>query len=62
MATKDEGAFWSIIGYLLSGFLIWGGIGWLADHFLGTHILFLVGMLMGTVASLFLIWLRFVKE
>lgn len=62
MATKDEGAFWSIIGYLLSGFLIWGGIGWLADHFLGTRILFLVGMLMGTVASLFLIWIRFVKE
>ncbi|GDX22717.1 hypothetical protein LBMAG09_06920 [Actinomycetes bacterium] len=62
MATKDEGAFWSIIGYLLSGFLIWGGLGLLADHFLGTRILFLVGMLMGMVASLFLVWIRFVKE
>lgn len=61
MATKDEGAFWSIIGYLLSGFLIWGGLGLLADHFLGTRIL-LVGMLMGMVASLFLVWIRFVKE
>ena len=28
---NEEGALWSIMGYLLSGLLIWGGIGW-AQH------------------------------
>ena len=28
MATRDDNAAWSIIGYLLSGLLFWGGVGW----------------------------------
>ena len=35
MATKDEGAYWSIFGYLLSGLLIWGGVGKLLDNWAG---------------------------
>ena len=26
---QDEGAAWSIFGYLLSGLIFWGGAGWL---------------------------------
>ena len=35
MAVNDEAAFWSIIAYLISGFVFWGGAGAIADHFLG---------------------------
>jgi hypothetical protein len=27
-SQNEENALWSIVGYLLSGLLIWGGIGW----------------------------------
>jgi ATP synthase protein I len=25
---SEDNAFWTIFGYMLSGLLIWGGIGW----------------------------------
>lgn len=56
---NEEGALWSIMGYLLSGLLIWGGLGWAADHWLGTHFFVLIGMLLGGGASMYLVWLRF---
>ncbi|MEI6406454.1 MAG: hypothetical protein WCO85_02890 [Actinomycetes bacterium] len=59
---NEEGALWSIMGYLLSGLLIWGGIGWGLDHWLGTHFLLLVGLLLGGGASMYLVWLRFGRE
>ena len=31
---NEEGALWSIFGYLISGLLIWGGIGYLLDKWL----------------------------
>ena len=27
-SKNEENALWSIVGYLLSGLVIWGGIGW----------------------------------
>ena len=31
MANREENAMWSIFGYLLSGLLFWGGIGYGLD-------------------------------
>ena len=62
MAKADDGAFWSIIAYLISGLVFWGGAGAIAGHFFNTHILFLVGMLVGMSAGLWLIWLRFIRQ
>ncbi|MCX6455098.1 MAG: hypothetical protein WCQ78_06250 [Actinomycetes bacterium] len=61
MATSEESAFWTIFSYLIAGLLLWGGVGLLADHLLKTHFLTLLGMAAGMAASLYLIWLRFVK-
>lgn len=58
-AQSEDHALWTIVGYLLSGLLIWGGIGWGLDSWLGTNFLVVIGMLVGLVASLSLIWLRF---
>jgi ATP synthase protein I len=57
--SSNEGAVWTIFGYLLSGLLFWGGVGYLADRFLGTSYLTLVGILMGMGGGLYLVWLRF---
>ena len=59
MAVNDEAAFWSILAYLISGLVFWGGA---ADHFLGTGYLLIVGMVMGIGSSFWLIWLRFIKQ
>ncbi|MCF8521928.1 MAG: AtpZ/AtpI family protein [Candidatus Planktophila sp.] len=58
----EENALWSIFGYLLSGLLFWGGVGWGLDKWLGTSYLLLVGLLLGMGASLYLVWLRFGRE
>lgn len=58
MKPSDNGAAWSIVGYLLSGLLFWGGVGWAMDHWLKTHFFLLGGLLLGVSASIYLIWLR----
>jgi ATP synthase protein I len=56
---SDESAIWTILGYLLSGLLFWGGVGYFADRFFDTAYLTLVGILMGMGGGLYLVWLRF---
>ena len=58
----EEGAFWTIIGYLLSGLLIWGGGGFLLDRWLGTSYIGICGMLLGVTSAMYLIWLRFIRN
>jgi ATP synthase protein I len=61
MATQNprEGALYSILGYMLSGLIFWGGVGYFADRFFGTSFLTLVGLLVGMGGALYLVWLRF---
>ncbi|MBJ7506869.1 MAG: AtpZ/AtpI family protein [Candidatus Nanopelagicus sp.] len=61
-SQNEENALWSIVGYLLSGLMIWGGIGWGLDRWLGTTYLVLVGMLLGAGSSIYLVWLRFGRD
>ncbi len=63
MAGKAEAdALWSIVGYMLSGLIFWGGAGYFADQYFGTTFLTLVGFLLGMGGALYLIWLRFGRE
>ena len=44
---------------VLAGPLLWGGLGWLADGWLGTAPwLFSIGVMTGFVGGLYLVWLR----
>jgi ATP synthase protein I len=53
------GIAWSITATLLSGILVWGGLGWLVDRLVGTEKLFLpIGMVVGIGASIYLVYLR----
>ena len=57
---REEGALWSIFGYLLSGLLVWGGIGYGLDHLLNRDDTFtLIGLLLGMGSALYLVWMRF---
>ena len=59
---NDDAAFWSILAYLISGLVFWGGAGALADHFFSTHFLLIIGLVLGMGSSFWLIWLRFLKS
>ena len=50
---------WHAVGYLVSGVLVYGFLGWLADRWLGTTFLVAIGILVGTVLGLYLTWNRF---
>lgn len=62
MKKVDDGAAWSIFGYLLSGLLFWGGIGWFLDHWLNNRYFLLGGLLLGMGSAIYLVWLRFGRE
>jgi F0F1-type ATP synthase assembly protein I len=61
-SRNEEGALWSIVGYLISGIAIWGGFGYGLDQWLGTSYFLLIGMLLGAGAAVYLVWLRFGRD
>jgi hypothetical protein len=56
------GDAWTALSYLLSGFFLFGGIGWGLDALLGTRVFTPVGLLFGGAASMYLIYIRYVKS
>jgi ATP synthase protein I len=62
MVKREESAMWSIFGYLLSGLLFWGGVGYAMDYWLGRSYFTLIGLLVGISGAIYLIWLRFGRE
>jgi ATP synthase protein I len=60
--NREADALWTIVGYMLSGLLFWGGAGYLADKYFNTSYLTLVGFLLGMGGALYLILLRFGRE
>lgn len=60
---SDSDAVWTIVGYMLSGLIFWGGAGYLADkYFFNNGYLTLVGFLLGMGGALYLVWLRYGRE
>jgi ATP synthase protein I len=52
---------WHAFGYLVSGVLMYGLIGWVLDRWLGTSWLVVVGILSGAALGIFMTWSRFNK-
>jgi hypothetical protein len=50
---------WTIFGYLLSGMLVYGGIGWLIAHWTRHPLFFPLGMLAGLGLALWLVIYRY---
>ena len=56
---RDSEMYTKVVGYLVAGPLVYGGIGWALDHWLGTAFLLPVGIVGGVALSLYLIWFRY---
>lgn len=54
---RDQGM--AILSYLIAGICLYGGLGWLGDHFLHTSFLLPVGLIAGLVVSVYLIIKRY---
>lgn len=50
---------WLAFGYLVSGVLLYGLIGWILDRWLGTSFLVVLGILVGVTLGMFMTWRRF---
>jgi ATP synthase protein I len=56
----DTGLGMAAVGYLVGGLVVWGGIGWLVDHYFHTHgIAFGIGAVIGGAAGVYLVVRRF---
>ena len=54
-------AGWTAFSYLISGPLLYGGLGWLVDRWLDTEVFVVIGLLAGMALSLYMIYLRYVR-
>ena len=53
---------YAIISYLLAGVILYGGIGWLLDWWLGTRGFVAVGIVLGAAAGVWVVWLRYSRS
>ena len=56
---REQDSAWKAVAYLITGPLIYGGIGYLLDRWLGTTWIVGVGIVGGMALSLYLIWFRY---
>ena len=59
--TMREVDAWAVISYLLGGVILYGGLGWLLDSWLGTRGFVAAGIVGGAAAGVALVWLRYSK-
>lgn len=50
---------WAVVSYLLGGVILYGGIGWLIDLWLGTRGFVAVGIVGGAAAGVAIVWFRY---
>jgi F0F1-type ATP synthase assembly protein I len=58
-ADRSPSEAWTILSHLITGFLVFGGAGWVLDHLLSVRWFLLVGLLAGGAASFALIYIRY---
>ena len=60
-ATPPPGDAWNALSFLLTGILLFGGIGWGLDTVFDTRWCTPVGLLAGGTAAVYLIYIRYVQ-
>jgi F0F1-type ATP synthase assembly protein I len=53
----DQGV--TVLSYLIGGVLVYGGLGWVGDHFLHTRFLLPLGIVLGATLAVYTIIKRF---
>ena len=57
-----EADAWNALSLILSGMLVWGGIGWLISNWLDNRLPLALGLVLGTGAGTALVWLRYGRQ
>jgi hypothetical protein len=60
--TPPPGEAWTALSHLLTGILLFGGIGWGVDELFDLRGFTVAGLLVGAAASMYLIYVRYVKS
>lgn len=58
-AEPSPGDPWHAFGYLVAGVGLYGFLGWLADRWLGTSFLVVLGILLGAAFGIYMTFVRF---
>ena len=53
----DEG--WAVLSTLISGFVVFGGIGWFLDHWWGTRLMTPIGLVVGMALGIYAVVMQF---
>ncbi|MGI8901059.1 MAG: AtpZ/AtpI family protein [Nocardioides sp.] len=57
--NTPRGDPWHAFGYLVSGVLIYGLLGWSVDRWLGTTFVVVIGILLGAALGIYMTYARF---
>ena len=58
-ARKVSDDAWAATSLLISGVVVWGGLGYLCSWWLGSPLYTMAGLLLGTATALYGIWFRY---
>ena len=50
---------WGITGTMLSGIIVWGGVGLLLDRWWGTRFVALIGVLLGLGVAIYIVVMKY---
>jgi F0F1-type ATP synthase assembly protein I len=50
---------YAVIGTLISGLVVWGGVGWLLDRWMDTRVFAPVGIILGMAVAIYLVVKRY---
>ncbi len=57
-----SGEAWTVLAYMLTGPFVYGGLGWVLDQWWNTSFLLPLGLIGGGAASVYLVYIRYVKS
>ena len=53
---------YAVLSYLIGGVILYGGLGWLVDWWLGTRGFVAAGIVLGAAGGIAAVWLRYSKR
>ena len=59
---KGEADAYGALGLVISGVLVWGGVGYLVGRWLDNQVFVMLGLLLGMGAGLYLVWFRYGRQ
>ena len=59
LGRREQSDAWNAFALVVSGVTVWGGVGWLLSEWLDNRLYLMLGILVGTAAALYLVWVRY---